>query len=70
MVGSFPLELSQVIDVPMVVLLRFNQYNKEHPHSSIAVVQFSKDPNILEQFTYTKVLIFFIIIIILYLTLL
>ena len=57
MVGSFPLELSQVIGVPMVVLLRFKPHSKEHPHSSIVVVQYSKDPHILEQFTYTKVYI-------------
>ena len=56
MVGSFPLDLSQVIDVKMIVLLRFKPYNKDHPHSSIAVVQYSKDPDILEKFCYTKVM--------------
>ena len=56
MVGSFPLDLSEVIDVEMIVLLRFKPYNKDHPHSSIAVVQYSRDPDILEKFCYTKVM--------------
>ena len=56
MVGSFPLDLSQVIDVKMIVLLRFKPYNKDHPHSSIAVVQYYKDPDVLEKFTYTEVM--------------
>lgn len=56
MVGSFPLDLSKIIGVEMVVLLRVKKYNKDHPNSSIAVLQYSKDPDILQKSTYTKVI--------------
>lgn len=56
-VGSFPKDLSQVVGVEMVVLLRFRDHNKKFPNSSIAVVQYSKDADVLERFSYTKVIL-------------
>lgn len=54
MVGSSPKRLSKMVGTEMVVLLRVKPYNKDFPNSSIAVVQFSKVPQLLSMFTYTN----------------
>lgn len=57
MVGSFPEKLNNVVGDEMIVLLSFKPHNKKFRTSSIAVVQFSKDPDILNRFTYTEKLV-------------
>ena len=52
MVGSFPLELSKVIGMDMILLLRVKEYNQSLPNSSIAVIQYSVDLDLIQAFEY------------------
>ena len=53
MLGSFPKKLSKIIGVHLLVLLKFKPASNDFWQNSIVVGQFTIDPDLVNQFTYT-----------------
>lgn len=55
---DFPEELDDVVGKRMVITLKLNEYNKNHPNSSISVVSFSLCENLLDKFNAADDMVF------------